>query len=423
MRRQHLEGAERVDARQRPAPEGDRTPFPRRREGDFSRRREALAGQCRGERDSGLVLGRDAAGESPEAVLQRLAVEGAERLQGPEGQLVGGQRPGLVHAQDVGVAQRLDGVDLLDEGALLGDGGGTERIGDDDDEEQPIGNLAGEDGGELDDADRRGVLQERGEEDRAAHQDDDQHDDAHGEIDLALERRLDQLELARLRRQPVGVARRADDIGAVRPLAADADAAGEDAVAAGLAHRFRFAGEQRLVDLEGARRHQRAVDHDLVAGAQADVVVLDDLGRVAGGVAAVANQGHRRAVEEGDAVELALGAQLLDRADDGVDQTEADAGEGVVDFAEHDQRGADGEQDVVEEGEEVGAGDGEVGAAGGGPVVVALAARPPRARLRLGEATVVGAGHGGGLLLDGGHDAASALFCAFDHAKASAGRH
>ena len=78
--------------------------------------------------------------------------------------------------------------------------------------------------------------------------------------------------------------------------------------------------------------------------------------------------------QEGDTVELPLGAQFLYRADHGIDQTEPDAGHRVVPLAKNDQGNADGEEDVVEEAEKVGADDGRIRPACGDPESISFPA-------------------------------------------------
>ena len=63
-----------------------------------------------------------------------------------------GERAGLVGADDVDAADRLDGVDLLDQRAAPGDAGGAHGVGDGDEEEQAVGHQPGEHRGGLHEA-------------------------------------------------------------------------------------------------------------------------------------------------------------------------------------------------------------------------------------------------------------------------------
>ena len=161
------------------------------------------------------------------------------------------------------------------------------------------------------------VHDQRHEGQRDDEQDPDQH------VGLVLQRREEAA--VRLGRggHLVGEALRAHGLGLVPAVAGYAEAARQHGVAGALDDEVGLAGEQRLVDLEVARSHDVAVDHDLVAGPRADDVADDELAGVDLALAAVAQHDGVRPGEDGDAVEGALGAHLLVEADHRVGEHDA----------------------------------------------------------------------------------------------------
>ncbi len=101
--------------------------------------------------------------------------------------------------------------------------------------------------------------------------------DAHQHVGLVLQGR--EKAAVRLRRggDLVGEAVGADRLGFVAAAAGHAEAARQHGVAGALDHEVGLAGEQRLVELEVARPHDAAVDHDLVARLRPDDVADDEL--------------------------------------------------------------------------------------------------------------------------------------------------
>ncbi len=83
-----------------------------------------------------------------------------------------------------------------------------------------------------------------------------------------------------------------------------------------------LAGQQRLVDLEALGLDDVAVDDDLVAGTEFDDVVEDDLVGRQRGHRSVAPDHRLRLADDGELVERALGAQLLDDPDAAVGDDE-----------------------------------------------------------------------------------------------------
>ena len=129
-----------------------------------------------------------------------------------------------------------------------------------------------------------------------------------------------------------------------------------------------------------------AVDHDLVAGVQVQQVADDDAGRVDVDELALAHDGRLGPREDRDAVDDALGADLLRQADDRVGQDHGDGHEGVEVASQRDEHHAEGEEEVVDEVEDVLAHDARVRAPGAHVDVVAQPGRAPADDLVLREA-------------------------------------
>ena len=102
---------------------------------------------------------------------------------------VGRQRAGLVGAQHVDVRQRLDGVGLLDQGALAGHAHGAQGVGQDDGQDQAVGDQADDHGRRLDAGDERQVLGDRLEDDQPHEGERDDEQDPHEHVGLVLQRR------------------------------------------------------------------------------------------------------------------------------------------------------------------------------------------------------------------------------------------
>ena len=113
--------------------------------------------------------------------------------------------------------------------------------------------------------------------------------------------------------EPPGVAGRPDVAGELAAAAGHAEAARAQLVAGVLDHRVGLAGEQRLVGLDPAAVEQRPVDHDLVARPHPQHVAAHHRLRRDLDLPAVADDEHRRPVQQLEPVELALGPDLLRR--------------------------------------------------------------------------------------------------------------
>ena len=172
-----------------------------------------------------------------------------------------------------------------------------------------------------------------------------------------------QREAPGLGRDLVGVAVGPHLVGAVPAPPGGDEAAREHPGVRPLVERHRFAGEQRLVHLEGVGGQHRAVGHDLGALGQLDHVVGDHL--VDGHLPALAvpRHLHRRGGQQGQPVEGALRPPLLVDADAGVGH-QHDAEQRVLDGSHRQDHHEQPAQDGVEPGEDVGPDDGPQRAAG-----------------------------------------------------------
>ncbi len=119
-------------------------------------------------------------------------------------------------------------------------------------------------------------------------------------------------------REPRGVRVRADLRRPVGARAGRHEAPGQQPVPGLLDDRVRLAGEEGLVDLERGGLDHPAVDDDLVAGAELDHVVDDDVRLVDLRPRPVAAHAHGCPPHDRQRVQRALGTQLLDDPDAGV---------------------------------------------------------------------------------------------------------
>src|SRR4029450_4050333 len=133
-------------------------------------------------------------------------------------------------------------------------------------------------------------------------------------------------------------------------------------------------GQERLVDLDPGVAGDAAVDDDLVAGTGAEEVAGADLFRIDPAARAFPRGGGPGTGKQGDVVETAFGADFLEQTDADVDEDETGGDYGVGVATEDGEADADAKEGDVDQGEGVVADDLEVGAAGGLPDVVDLAA-------------------------------------------------
>jgi hypothetical protein len=332
---------------------------------------------------------------------------------GAHGHLVAGQRAGLVGADRRDRAQRLDGRQAADDGvapchALDPDGEGDghhrgEALGDGGDRdgdggEEHLAPVAGPD----DDADGEG--QGGKAEDREAQR-------LRERVEALHQRRLELLDVGEHAADPAdlgGVAGAHDDAGAVAggdegagigEAGAVADRGVRVHRADGLRDGGRLAGKGGLLGLEVADADEADVGGDAVAGVEEDDVAGDEVGRPRCG-GACRRAGPRRRGEDGaNALEGALGATLLDEADDGDDEDDAEDHAAVEPFAEGPGDDPGGEQEVDEEVVELGEETGERRAFGAGGQAVRAEGVPPAGGLVVAEAVLgLGGERGGGLV-------------------------
>ena len=292
--------------------QADRAPLAGRREGRLGdghppRRRHG----CR----DGLarLVERGAAGDHEGHRRSRarlLAIQWQDLL---ELQLVGRQGAGLVHAEHVHVAERLDRVGLLHERPVAGHAHGGQGIGDGDRHEEAVGDEADQDRGLDDGLVEWHVQQHVLDDEQQLQVEDDGQGHADDGLDLPLQRRQRPSERARTGRDAPRQAGFADGLGHVAAAPGGRVAARVDLVARPLGHEVRFAGQLRLVDFDATLR-QATVHDDLVAGLDGHEVAHDELLWPDLAYLTVAHDLGRRPRQQGDAVQGLLGAHLLDDA-------------------------------------------------------------------------------------------------------------
>ena len=236
MRAQHLRRAEDIDtphSRTRAILrliEGDGAPLARRGERNLAHERARLLRTGRDDRLSGLVrTGRARRHHAEDAPQVRLIAR--ERLHAVHLKAVGRQRAGLVHAEHIHVAQRLDGIGLLHQRAEADDAHGANGVGDRDREEEAVRHEAGDDRRVLHALREVDALEEGVHHHQQLEVDDDEQHDANDQIDLSLQRRQHAAEGARAGGDLVRQALRPHLLGHIVRRAADAEAARIDGIA------------------------------------------------------------------------------------------------------------------------------------------------------------------------------------------------
>ena len=188
-------------------------------------------------------------------------------------------------------------------------------------------------------------------------------------VGALLELGADLGEAAGLARQPVGVGPLAHGGGAHEPLPRRDRGARQDPGARGGAHGVGLPGEDGLVDLQPVGGQELAVGGDLLPAAQPHDVVQDDVRHVDVGLAPVAPDVGGGRLEDAEAVQGALGADLGEGARGRVEhQHEAEQRVHPLPHEEHHDQG--GAQDGVEDGQQVGPQDRRRRARAGLPVGV-----------------------------------------------------
>ena len=160
-------------------------------------------GEAVGEGGGGLALVGGGVGEGAQPALQP---GGAGRPRHVlDGEAVGGERARLVEADDVGVVERLDGLDVLHDGARAGDAHGPDGEGDGHAQEQADGHDRGHGGGcRLEGLGEAAVLDAVGDEEGDGEHDGRADEDAQEALQVDLEGGHAAHDLARVRREPEG---------------------------------------------------------------------------------------------------------------------------------------------------------------------------------------------------------------------------
>ena len=133
--------------------------------------------------------------------------------------------------------------------------------------------------------------------------------------------------------------------------AGDHEAARQQRVALAFHDFIRLAGDQRFVDLRLAADDD-GVGADLVACSEENNVVDDELFGFHGGFRAVADDGGLRLGQQRQLVQRFFGVQLLNDADDRIDEDDDEEGQ-VVKRPDGDQRRGQNEKDKVKIGKDV----------------------------------------------------------------------
>jgi len=278
-----------------------------------------------GEVDRVVVLG--LAGERPGEDALLFILRGEERRV-VEGQLVLGQRPGLVGAEDVDAGHLLDRLEPGDDRLLLRHGQRAERHGDR--KHRGHGDRNRSDGqdqhkfhqfehlGELDVAVRQMVaVKTDGDQDQAkpdAHHDEEVADAHHRLLEVGdVPGPGHQFGGAPEEGIPAGGGDHGDH------LALLGDRAGVDGVADLLADRERFAGQRGLVDAEVFAVDQDAVGGNHIAQPDADHIARNHLRRIDFTPDAVAQDAGLESESFFQRVEGIAGLVLLPETDEGVE--------------------------------------------------------------------------------------------------------
>ena len=199
-------------------------------------------------------------------VDRRVQLDAVDRLDRPEFDPLGRQRPGLVAAERVDPAHRLDRALALGEGPKARDAHGCGAVRHGQHQREALRDEGHEDGrGE------HGVVRSIGtgrlerEDDDEPGEDDEDGDGDERPRDVALERRPDVTMPLGLGQDPVGERLRADGLDLVAGRAAQHGTAGHDLVADGLVDRVGLAREGGFIDGGGRVADDPAVELDLVA--------------------------------------------------------------------------------------------------------------------------------------------------------------
>ena len=291
-----------------------------------------------------------------------------------------GEGPGLVRADDVDACQALDGRQLLDEALALPEPDDPDREGNRRHEHEAFGDHRDQRGDHARQAlaPRLPEAEQLGPDRQQADRDEQPRDDEEDPVDPVAQLGPDEGELGGLLDDPRGIRLAADLRRAVGAGTGDDETAREHLIAGPLDDRVGLASEQRLVDLQAGRFEHVAIDDELVAGAELDDVVGDDVGASDRAAHPVAPDGRAGLADDREVVQGALGAQLLDDPDRAVGDDEQPEG-GVDEFAGREDDDQQDAEDGVDPGEDVGPDDlASRASAAGGHVIRAPVAHPIR---------------------------------------------
>ncbi len=156
---------------------------------------------------------------------------------------------------------------------------------------------------------------------------------------------------------------RADRLGFEQPGSFDRERTRPDRVSLVAQDELRLAGEIGLIDGEPVGRHKRSVSHDLVACRDSNRVTDDHILDRQRDVVAVAHHDRLGCDQRREPVELALGADLLERPDRDVRDDDAEK-ERVTPGVERERQDSEHDEDHVRDGQRVCADDAGVGTTG-----------------------------------------------------------
>jgi hypothetical protein len=284
---------------------------------------------------------------------------------------------GLVQAHHVHPGQALHGGELLHQDPAPGQRDRGRAEGDAGQQDQSLRHHADQRG------DGRGRALARvlagmqlAEDQQHRHRRNRPGDVAQDLVDARDQLRAYYREPPRLRRQLPGVRLGAHPGRLVAARPGHHEAARQQLIARLLVYRLGLPGQQRLISLQARAVPHHPVRHQLIAGAQVDQIIGDQL--LDGDLArrAVAEHPDPRRAEHGEPVQRPLGPQLLPDPDQRVGD-QHDAEQGVLRLADHHDHGQQHAQKQVEPGQDVRAQDLAGRPAGPLPARVRQPARAP----------------------------------------------
>jgi hypothetical protein len=205
------------------------------------------------------------------------------------------------------------------------------------------------------------AAEELGEHEQRGRGDHDPGDPPEDLICPLLQLGTDQAEPLRVRLEPDRVRVPADRGGTCATAPGDDEAARHQVITSLLGHRLGLAGQQRLIQLQPVGLQHAGIHRDLVAASQLKDVVQHDLVRIDLRCRAVAHHARPRGGQDREAIQRALGMQLLGHPDSRIHHqhhTEQPVLRRPDDQDHHEQRA----EDRVEPGQHIGTQDLQHGA-------------------------------------------------------------